>query len=144
MKEHEIERVERVCDNYAVKLNNGRGACRRDGNIKAQAEHYATSQVRIGQLRADTADILNREGVPTIVRPFYYSFVLKLAKLDEEELSEEYRRIEGRLQADLWAGRGLQRHLLVEIALQVLNLDLRRAAPDPCDAGDTRVESVRG
>jgi hypothetical protein len=144
MKEHEFDRVGRICDNYAVKLSNGRGACRRDGNIKAQAENYAATQARIGRLRAETAAVLEHYKVPTIARPFYYSFVLKLARLDREGLSEQSRRIEGRLQVDLWAGRGLERNTLVEVALQVLCMDLRRDAPDPCGADETRVELVRG
>jgi hypothetical protein len=143
MKEAGVDRVGRICDNYAVKLNNGRGAARRDGNIKAQAENYAATQMRMGRLRAETAAVLDRYGVPMIVRPFYYSFVLKLAKLDEQGLSEQTRRLEGRLEVDVWAARGLARNTLVEVALQVLSMDLRRDAPDPCGADETRVESYR-
>jgi hypothetical protein len=143
MNEREKDRVERICENYALKLAGGRGAPRRDGDIEAQAANYAAGQARLSQLRADTAAILDREGVPTIVRPYYYGFVLRLAKRDSELMSEHTRRVEGRLQLELWASRGLERNLLAHIALQVLCLDLTGPEPDACAADDTRVESDR-
>lgn len=143
MTDFPSDRVGRSCDNYALKLSNGRGAVRRDGNIRAQAEHYASTQVRMGLLRSMTAVILDSHGVPSIVRPFYYSFVLKLAKFTEQEWSGESLHIEGRLQVDLWAARGLERNILVEVALQVLNMDLTGPEPGSCAADDARVESKR-
>ena len=143
MKERVNDRVERVCENYALKLSLGSGASRRDGDVESQAANYTAGQARVSQLRADTAVLLDREGVPTIVRPYYYDFVLRVAKRDSELLSEHARRVEGRLQLELWASRGLSRNLLAHIALQVLGLDLTGPEPDPCAADDTRVESDR-
>ena len=143
MKERDHDRTERVCENYALKLSLGTGASRSDGDIEKQAANYTAGQARISRLRADTAVLLDDEGVPSIVRPYYYDFVLRLAKRDSELVSEHARRVEGRLQLELWAARGLSRNLLAHIALQVLGLDLTGPEPDPCAADDTRVELDR-
>jgi len=144
MIEYPSDRVGKSCTNYALKLSKGRGAARRDGDVEAQAAHYATAQQRMGLLRAMTAQVLDSHGVGSIVRPFYYSFILKLARLVEEFSYGESCRIEAMLQLDLWTARGLARDVLIEIAYQVLNMDLGRPACDPCGAVEKGVESNRG
>jgi len=117
---------------YALKLAAGQVAGRSDGNIEAQAANYATAQVMMSRLRAETAAVLDRHGVQTIVRPFYYSFVLKLARRDRQLLNEAHKRAEARVQLVLWAGRGLKRDVMVAVAREVLDMDLDAPEPAPC------------
>jgi len=126
------ERAERDSGNYALKLAGGRVTGRTDGDIEAQAANYAAAQATMCRLRADTAAVLDRHGVPMIVRPFYYSFVLKLARRNRELWIEAHRRAEARVQMDLWAGRGLKRDVLMAVAREVLDMDLNAPDPAPC------------
>ena len=87
-----LERAERVSENYARKVAMGRVAKRRDGNLEAQAMNYAEAQARLARLRADVGALLDSAGVPTIVRPFYYSFALTVARRDRQLNSEFARR----------------------------------------------------
>jgi hypothetical protein len=126
------ERAEQVSQEYALKLALGHVAGRRDGNVNAQAANYATAQALLSRLRAATAAVLDRERVPILVRPFYYDFVLKLAKRDRELWDEVHRRSEARVQIDLWVGRGLARDVLLAVASEVLGMDLSVPDPGPC------------
>jgi hypothetical protein len=126
------ERAERISAEYALKLAMGRVAGRSDGNIEAQAANYASAQVMMSRLRAETAAVLDKHGVPMIVRPFYYSFALKLARRDRQLLNEAHKRAEARVQVQLWAGRGLKRDVMMAVAREVLNMDLDAPDPAPC------------
>ena len=120
------------CEKYALKLAAGRGARRIDGDVEAQALNYTAGLARVRQLRSDTAAVLDGFGVPGIVRPFYYDFVLSVAKRDRVLWNEAQLRAEARVLVDLWAGRGLKRDILLAVARQVLGLDLSSPDPDPC------------
>jgi hypothetical protein len=100
--------------------------------MEAQAVNYTVGQTRVRQLRADTAVVLDGFGVPGIVRPFYYDFVLTVAKRDRALWSESHLRVEARVQVDLWVGRGLKREVLLAVARQVLGMDLTAPDPAPC------------
>ena len=109
---------------------------RRDGNVNAQAVNYATAQALLSRLRAETAAVLDRERVPILVRPYYYDFVMKLARRDRELWDEAHRRAEARVQVDLWAGRGLKRDVLLAVAREVLNMNLSAPDPGPCQGSE--------
>jgi hypothetical protein len=132
LNEMKRDRAEWACRKYALRLDAGRGACRRDGDKTAQSENYAAAQARLHQLRTDTGVVLDRYGVPGIIRPFYYDFVMKLARRDRELWVEAHRRAEARVQLDLWAGRGLKREVLLAVAREVLGMDLAAPDPAPC------------
>jgi hypothetical protein len=132
LKKLRQDRAEWACKKYAVRLVAGRGACRRDGDAVAQAENYTVAMVRLRQLRADTAAVLDEFGVPGTMRPFYYDFVLTVKKRDRVLWVEAHLRAEARVQVDLWVGRGLRRDILLAVARQVLGMDLSAPDPDPC------------
>jgi hypothetical protein len=136
MKEPDRDRASelavRIGEKYALKLASGRVAGRSDGDIEMQAANYAAAQAVMCRLRAETARVLDKHGVPMIVRPFYHSFVLKLARRDRELWIEAHRRGEARVQMELWAGRGLKRDVMMAIAREVLNMDLDAPDPAPC------------
>jgi len=132
LKELKQDRAEWACKKYALRLVAGRGACRGDGDVEAQARNYTAALARVHQLRVDTAAILDSVGVPTTLRPYYYAFILKLAKRDRELWNEAHRRAEARVQLELWAGRGLKRDVLLKVAREVLDMDLTAPDPAPC------------
>lgn len=128
-----LERAGRESENYALRVIAGRAAGRNDGDLEQQVEHFAKAQAVLARLRADTGAVLDSLGVPYLVRPYYYAFAMKLARRDRELWSEAHRRREARVQVDLWAGRGLERGVLLAISRQVLGMDL--SVPEPCAAG---------
>lgn len=132
LKKLKQDRAEWACKKYALRLVAGRGACRRDGDVEAQAENYTVALARVHQLRVNTAAILDSVGVPTTLRPYYYAFILKLAKRDHVLWIEAHRRAEARVQMDLWTGRGLKRDVLLKVAREVLDMDLTTPDPAPC------------
>jgi hypothetical protein len=137
------ERAERASEKYALKLASGRVGGRRDGDVELQAANYAAAQAVMGRLRAETAKVLDREGVSALVRPYYYNFVLKLARRDRELWVEAHRRAEARVQMLLWEGRGLRRDVLLAVAREVLNLDLSAPVPAPCQEPKSGLELTR-
>lgn len=132
LKKLKQDRAEWACKKYALRLVMGRVACRRDGDVEAQAENYTAALVRLHQLRADTATVLDSVGVPTTLRPYYYAFIMKLAKRDHMLWLEAHRLAEARVQLELWAGRGLKRDVLLKVAREVLDMDLSTSDPAPC------------
>jgi hypothetical protein len=130
------ERAEQASERYALKLASGRVAGRRDGNVEAQAANYAAAQAVLSRLRAETAAVLDRAGVPMLVRPYYYDFVMKLARRDRELWVEAHRRAEARVQMDLWVRRGLKRDVLLAVAREVLCMDLSASDPGPCQGSE--------
>ena len=132
LKKLKQDRAESVCERYALKLAAGTGACRRDGDVEAQALNYTAAQARLRQLRTDTGAVLDGFGVPGTVRPFYYDFVMTVTKRDRVLWNEAHLRDEARVQVDLWVGRGLKRDVLLAVARQVLGMDLAAPDPDPC------------
>ncbi len=132
LKKLRQDRAESVCKKYALRLVAGRGACRRDGDVEAQAENYTVAMVRLHQLRADTAAVLDGLGVPGTMRPYYYDFVMTVKKRDRVLWNEFHLRAEARVQVDLWTGRGLRRDVLLAVAREVLGMDLLAPDPDPC------------
>jgi hypothetical protein len=122
----------RSCERYAARLTAGRGGLRRDGNAEAQAANYAAGNLLLSRLRSATADVLDKYGVPTIVRPYYYSFILALAKRDRILWSEVQRRNEGRILVSLWTSRGLKREVLLAITQDVLLLNLADTESEAC------------
>jgi hypothetical protein len=125
-------RFKRSCDRYAQKLAAGRGALRRDGDVDAQSAKYQAGFAEVNRQRSATAEVLDRFGVPTIVRPFYYSYILALGKRDRKMWSETQLGNEGRILVSLWVSRGLRRDVLLAIAQDVLGLDLAGAEPLAC------------
>lgn len=134
-----MKRAEQVSRNYAMRASLGRGTLRKDGDIEAQAANYAESQARLCRLRADVALLLDGAGVPSIVRPFYYSFAQTVARRDRQLNSEFTRRAEARVQVDLWESRGLVRVLLLRVCREVLGLEIST----PCAESGPGVKSVR-
>ena len=122
-------RAERMIENYAARLRAGQVGCRRDGLTEAQAQRFAAAVARTNRIRAETAAILDAAGMPMIVRPYYYSFALKLGKLAREAWSEHSRREEARILVSTWTARGLAREVLVAIARDLFSIDPDRAEP---------------
>ncbi len=139
MRELREAQIKRSCDRYAAKLAAGRGGLRRDGNAEAQAANYAAGNILLNRLRSGTAEVLDRFGVPTIVRPFYYSYILALGKRDRRMWSETQLRNEGRILVSLWVSRGLKRDVLLAVAQDVLCLNLADSEPRPCASGEAGV-----
>ncbi len=138
------ERAKRAAERYAVKLTLGVGAGRRDGDYKAQAEHFALAVARTTRLRADTAAVMDTIGVHTIVRPFYYSFAMRLDKLTREQWSEHSLWTEAHILVTTWVSRGLSREVLLAIARDLFNLNLAESEPPACATGTEAVVSNRG
>jgi hypothetical protein len=136
------EKADRMIENYAARLRAGQIGCRRDGLTKAQTERYAAGVVRTKLLRAQTGVVLDAAGVPTIVRPFYYSFALKLGKLDRDAWGESAKREEGQILVQTWMCRGLRRDVMLKIARSVFNLDLSGTGPPACAPARGDVESI--
>jgi hypothetical protein len=134
------EKSDRMIENYAARLRAGQMGCRRDGLTKAQTERYAAGVARIKRIRAETGAVLDAAGVPTIVRPFYYSFALKLGKIDRNAWGDCAKRDEGLILVSTWVARGLSRAVLLEIARVLFNLDLSHVEPPACAPGKAGVE----
>jgi len=144
MEDRVKERAERTAERYASKLFAGSGGRRRDGNFQAQAERFALGVARTTRLRADTGTELDAFGVPTIMRPFYYSFALRLDKLCREEWSESSLWTEGHILVSTWVARGLSREVLLSIAQDLFNINLAKSEPPTCTTAAEAVESDRG
>ena len=125
-------RFKRSCDRYAQKLAAGRGAVRRDGDVDEQSARYQAGFAEVHRQRSATAEVLDRFGVATIVRPIYYSYALALGKLVRREWSEQQLVCEGRLLANTWGSRGLRPDVIATIAKDVLGLDLAGVEPAAC------------
>lgn len=136
LKKLKQDRAEWACKKYALRLVTGRGACRRDGDVEEQVENYTAALARLHQLRADTAAVLDSVGVPTTLRPYYYAFIMKLAKRDHTLWLEAHRIAEARVQLELWAGRGLKHDVLLAVAHKVLGMDLSTPDPATCPRPD--------
>lgn len=128
-------RVRRSCDRYAAKLAAGRGGLRRDGDAEAQAANYAAGNILLQRLRSETAKVLDTFGVPTIVRPYYYGFILALGKRDRQMWSATQLRGEARVLVSLWVSRGLREDVLLAVARDVLDLVLTDPNPASCQTG---------
>lgn len=126
------DRAERMIENYAARLRAGQATGRRDGLTKAQTERYAAAVARTRWIRSETGAVLDAADVPTIVRPFYHSFALKLGKVDRNAWSECGKREEGRLLVETWVARGLSREIVYQIAARLFNLDLSRSVMASC------------
>lgn len=137
------EKSDRMIENYAARLRAGQIGCRRDGLTKTQTARYAAGVARTKLLRAQAGAVLDAAGVPTIVRPFYYSFALKLGKLDRNAWGESAKRDEGLILVSMWVARGLSRAVLLEVARMLFNLDLSHVEPPACAPAEAGVKSVR-
>jgi hypothetical protein len=124
METHEKSRSERMVENYAARLNVGQMGVRRDGLTKEQKQHYALSMEMVNAERRMTGQVLDGQGVATILRPFYYSFAFRLGRLFREDRSDRSRRAEAMILVSTWQARGLSRDVLIYIATDVFNLDL--------------------
>lgn len=126
------ERAQRMIENYAARLRAGQATRRRDGLTRAQAERYAVAVARTKWIRAETGAVLAAAGLPMIVRPFYYSFALKLGRLDRNAWSERAKWEEGQILVQTWASRGLRREVMYRIAEKLFNLSLGRSEMASC------------
>ncbi|HTW91484.1 MAG TPA: hypothetical protein VMH22_07210 [bacterium] len=137
MEDRASERAERMVANYAARLRAGQMGARRDGLTEVQKKRYAASMEIVNIERRMAGQVLDTAGVATIVRPFYYSFTLRLGKLCREGWSDHSRRQEAMLLVATWESRGLTRAVLYDIALNVFNLDLaHEGKPETRSAND--------
>jgi len=137
------DRAERMIENYAARLRVGQCGYSRVGDLKGQAERYAAAVARNKRIKTATGAVLAGLDEPTIRRPFYHSFALKLGKIDRDAWGEHAKREEGRILVDTWVSRGLTRVALLRIARDVFKLDLTSVEPPACAPAKAGVESIR-
>jgi len=133
MDDYVKRRTEQMIANYAARLRVGQcGSPARVGDLKGQTERYAAGVARMNRIKADTAAVLESLGVVTILRPSYYSFAMKLGKIDARAWGEHAKHAEGAILVDTWVARGLTREILLRVAREVFNLDLSGVGPEAC------------
>jgi hypothetical protein len=124
------ERVERMVENYAARLNVGQCGVAANLGFKGTAERYAAAMERVTRVRARTKAFLNKLDLPWVTRPPYCSYACKLAKLIDNARGEHVPLGEARIVLMTWEARGLDRDVLMRIARELFELELGEEKPE--------------
>ena len=121
--------VDRVCEKYEIKLDQGRASSRVDGNREQQVAAFRRSVEKDRTVREAVAAVLSAEGISTIWWSYYYAFGRKLAWLKGHWGETLVMLSEARIQVDVWTARGLVRPVLERIATECFEIDLGGSIP---------------
>jgi hypothetical protein len=117
-----MSRLDRVIDNYEVKLRLGVAGRLTEPEIKARVQRFSSTAAREDMVLNQTRQVLCSHGVATILFVAYHAFTRELGKLTREEISVETLQREMMVAAEKWILRGLRREVLLDIAINVYNV----------------------
>ncbi len=121
------ERLDRVVENFELRLRQGADGPLGEGEIKDRVARYAHAAASQDMQLVAVRQVLCSAGVRTILFPAYHAFSRELDRLTRQEISMDSMVREMVAKAEKWRMRGLERHVLVAIAANVYNIPL----PEP-------------
>ena len=114
--------AEQTIRNYEVMLRLGANGRVTEDEIQRRVANYSTASIMQRAVEGQVRLVLNCHGVSTIMNAFYQNFARELGKLTKQDLPKRMFDAEFRLLFDKWAGRGLERVVLRDIAISVFNI----------------------
>jgi len=117
-----MSRLDRIIDNYEVKTRLEAEGRLSERDIQARVERFSYSAAMLDAVLTQTRQVLCRDGVHTINFLAYHAFARELYKLTRGETAIETQQLEMMWRVDKWVMRGLQREVLLDIAIDVFNL----------------------
>jgi hypothetical protein len=125
-----MSRLDRIVDNYEVKLRLGAVGRLTEQQINDRVSRFSTAAAHEDMVLNQTRQVLCTHGVVTMFFPAYHAFSRELGKFSRQEISLETLQREMMIAVTKWTMRGLRREVLLDIALNVYNL---LPPPDPVD-----------
>jgi hypothetical protein len=116
------DRLQRVIDNYELKLRMGATGRLTEDEIQRRVIHFGSSAAEEDQVLRVVREVLFRHGIPTIAFPFYHAFSRELGKLSRSGRTGPTVNEELAQMADKWVMRGLDRQALLDVALIVFHI----------------------
>lgn len=125
-----MSRLDRIIDNYEVKLRLGATGRLTEREITDRVQRFSSSAAREDMVLNETRQVLCLHGVSTIMFVAYHAFTRELGKLTRQEISMETLQREMIVAVEKWMIRGLEREVLLDIAVQVFNIPTVANTPD--------------
>lgn len=125
-----MSRLDRIVENYEVKLRLGAAGRLTEREIKARVERFSISAAQQDAVLNQTREVLCLHGVHTIYFLAYHAFSRELYKLTREDITLETLQREMMWRVDKWVLRGLRREVLHDIAVNVFNIPTAASAAD--------------
>ena len=117
-----MSRLDRIIDNYEVKLRLGAGGRLSEREITDRVRRFSGTAAREDMVLNETRQVLCSHGVATIMFAAYHAFTRELGKLTRQEISMETLQREMMVAVEKWTIRGLRREVLLDIAINVYNV----------------------
>jgi hypothetical protein len=117
-----MSRLDRIVDNYEVKLRLGAAGRLSEREIRARVERFSIFAAREDVVLNQTRQVLCSHGVATMMFPAYHAFSRELGKLTREAISVETLQRAMMAAAEKWTMRGLRREALLDIAINIYHV----------------------
>ncbi|UCG42413.1 MAG: hypothetical protein JSU73_11155 [candidate division WOR-3 bacterium] len=119
-----MKNIDRVVDNYDLKLRRGDLGRSRKCTVQDQVAHYRQSLEHQDRLTRLVTQELETLGVNPLNWIFYHAFARQVDRLMRKGVSGQSLGIEAMLLMSAWIGRGLSQLLLERICENVLGIGL--------------------
>ena len=117
-----MSRLDRIVDNYEVKLRLGAGGRLSEREIADRVQRFSGTAAREDMVLNQTRQVLCLHGVHTINFVAYHAFTRELGKLTREEISVDTLQREMMVAVEKWTIRGLRREVLLDIAINIYHV----------------------
>lgn len=117
-----MKNIETICAKYELKLRRSDRGRSWKYSVEEQVAHYRAALIHNRAVEVMTSQVLDVEGVGTIVYPYYYAFARSLDKLKRHGLAGESLAIEAAILTGTWVARGLSQDVLETIRTQVFDV----------------------
>jgi hypothetical protein len=124
-----MSRLDRIVENYELRLRQGAAGRLRESVIRERVERYSIAAARQDLQIQQVRQVLCGAGVTTIMFPMYHAFSRHLDKLSRQDITDKTRQGAMMASVTTWEMRGLLRPVLVAIAADVYNIPL----PEPVE-----------
>jgi|WetSurMetagenome_2_1015567.scaffolds.fasta_scaffold1002006_1 hypothetical protein len=116
------DRLERVVQNYEIKLRLGAGGKLSEHEIRKRVDGYSRFAVNDDLVLTQVRQVLCMHGIVPMVFPAYHAFSRELGKLTRQDISAESQGRMMMVLLEKWAMRGLSQKALLDIAVNVFNI----------------------
>jgi len=117
-----MSRLDRIIDNYEVKLRLGAAGPLTEREIKMRVDRFSIAAAREDMVLNQTRQVLCGHGVHTINFAAYHAFTRELGRTARSEASYETLQAQMVALVEKWVVRGLRRGVLLDIAANIYNV----------------------